>query len=231
MTEDEKSQVATKSENIEKLIRANKTQNAVSTRDVNIARAIWGQAIIQPPVHLKMPPILIQAFRVNQSTLGKTEDNLVVNLLLQTPKGKAFVPVAVIQDNPIGDALHKAVFAGLPAGQNVRTVDEKELEVWSSGNNFFAGWTVQIPLFPLPYTLPPSSMLLEGHGTPKLRKYTVHWPSGYRTSAENNECQAFATFVSQSWRYAGPAHDGALATDVIMITTSPEGKREGKNIG
>ena len=221
----EKSWTSTRNDSIEKLINAKKIQTQVSIKNENIARAIWGQAIIHPPIHLNFPPILIQAFRVNQSTFGEAEDNLIVNLLLQTPKGKAFVPVAVVQDNPIGDALHKAVFAGLPAGQNVKTVAENELEVWSHDNNFFAGWTVSIPLLPLPFTLPPSSMMLEGHGTPKLRKYTVHWPSGYETSSENNERQAFATFVNQSWRYAGPASDGALATDVIMITTSPKGKK------
>jgi hypothetical protein len=84
---------------------------------------------------------------------------------------------------------------------------------------------VPIPLLPLPYNLPPSSMMLEGHGSPRLRKYTVNWPSGYKTSAENNECQAFATFVNPSWKYAGPATDGALTTDCIMITTPPEHDR------
>ena len=222
---EEKSWTSTRSNSIEKLIKAKHIQTEVSIRDENIARAIWGQAIIHPPIHLNIPPILIQAFRINQSTFGEAEDNMIINLLLQTPKEKAFVPVAVVQDNPIGDVLHKAVFAGLPAGENVITVAENELEVWSQGNNFFAGWTVPIPLLPLPFILPPSSLMLEGHGTPKLRKYTVLWPSGYKTSSENNERQAFATFVNQSWRYAGPASDGALAADVIMITTSPKGKR------
>jgi sugar-specific transcriptional regulator TrmB len=227
--ENEKSQTPNGIDTFETLKSTKKTQARDSLREVNIARAIWGQAIIHPPTHLNIPPILIQAFRVDQSTFGETEDNMIINMLLQTPNGKAFVPVAVVQDNPTGDALHKAVFAGLPAGQNVKTVAENELEVWSKGNDFFAGWTVPVPLLPLPYTLPPSSMMLEGHGTPKHRKYTVHWPSGYTTSAENNERQAFATFVNQSWRYAGPASDGALATDVIMITTSPKEKKKEKN--
>jgi sugar-specific transcriptional regulator TrmB len=212
---------STRKDSINELIKVKKEHTGFSEKNVNIARAIWGQAIIHPPTHLNIPLILIQAFRVNQSTFGE-EDNMIVNLLLQTPKGNAFVPVAIVQDNPKAGVLHKAVFAGLPAGQNIKTVAEDELEVWSQGNNLFAGWTVPIPLLPLPYNLPPSSMMLEGHGSPRLRKYTVNWPSGYKTSAENNECQAFATFVNPSWRYAGPATDGALTTDCIMITTPPE---------
>jgi sugar-specific transcriptional regulator TrmB len=216
----------TRKESISELIRAKKDNAESYERNINIARCIVGQAIIHPPTHLNMPPILIQAFRIDQSTFGEKEDNMIVNLLLQTQKGNTFVPVAMVQDNPITGVLHKAVFAGLPAGQNIKTVAEDELEVWSKGNNLFAGWTVHIPLLPLPYSLPPSSMMLEGHGSPKLRKYTMNWPSGYKTSLRSNECQAFATFVNPSWRYAGPAIDGALTTDCIMITTPPEREKK-----
>jgi sugar-specific transcriptional regulator TrmB len=213
-------------ESIDELIQAEKDRAESYERNINISRCIVGQAIIHPPIHLNMPPILIQAFRIEQSTFGEKEDNMIVNLLLQTQKGNTFVPVAMVQDNPIAGDLHKAVFAGLPAGQNIKTVAEDELEIWSRGNNLFAGWTVHIPLLPLPYNLPPSSMMLEGHGSPKLRKYTMNWPSGYKTSLRSNECQAFATFVNPSWRYAGPAIDGALTTDCIMITTPPEREKK-----
>jgi HTH-type transcriptional regulator, sugar sensing transcriptional regulator len=217
---------STRKVSFDKPIRVKKDNKESDEKGINIARAIWGQAIIHPPIHLNIPPILIQAFRIDQSNVGEKGDNMIVNLLLQTPKGNTFVPVAIVQDNPKTGILHKAVFSGLPAGQNIKTVAEDELEVWSQGNNLFAGWTVPIPLLPLPYNLPPSSMMLEGHGSPKLRKYTVNWPSGYKTSARNNECQAFATFVNPSWRYAGPAIDGALTTDCIMITTPPEHEKK-----
>jgi len=212
----------TKKASIDELIRAKKYNTESYEKGINIARAIWGQAIIHPPIDFNMPPILIQAFRIEQSNFAEKGDNMIVNLLLQTSKGNTFVPVAIVQDNPRTERLHKAVFSGLPAGENIKTVAQDELEIWSQGSNLFAGWTVPIPLLPLPYTLPPSSMMLEGHGSPKLRKYTVNWPSGYRTSARNNERQAFATLVNPSWRYAGPATDGALTTDCIMITTPPE---------
>ncbi len=207
------------------------TLQSINDRDslesgATFARGIWGQAIIHPPSDLNMPPILIQAFRIDQSTFGEKGDNLIINLLLQTQKGNAFVPVAIVQDNPKSGALHKAVSVGLPAEQNIKTVAENELEIWSQSNNLFAGWTVPIPLFPLPYSLPPSSLMLEAHGSPKLRKYVVNWPSGYVSSARNNEYQAFATFVNLTWRYAGPATDGALTTDCIMITTPPQREKE-----
>jgi sugar-specific transcriptional regulator TrmB len=220
----------TKEANVDELIRAKKDKTESYEKGINIARAIWGQAIIHPPIDLNIPPILIQVFRIEQSNFAEKGDNMIVNLLLQTSKGNIFVPVAIVQDNPRTELLHKAVFSGLPAGENIKTVAEDELEIWSQGSNLFAGWTVPIPLLPLPYTLPPSSIMLEGHGSPKLCKYTVNWPSGYRTSARSNECQAFATFVNPSWKYAGPAVDGALTTDCIMITTPPEPeKKETKN--
>jgi sugar-specific transcriptional regulator TrmB len=219
-----------KKASVDELIRAKKNNTESYEKSINIARAIWGQAIIHPPIDLKIPPILIQVFRIEQSNFAEKGDQMVINLLLQTSKGNAFVPIAIVQDNPRILRLHKAVFSGLPAGENIKIVAEDELEIWSQGNNLFAGWTVPIPLLPLPYNLPPSSMMLEGHGSPKLRKYTVNWPSGYRTSARNNECQAFATFMNPSWKYAGPAIDGALTTDCIMITTPPEPeKKETKN--
>lgn len=219
-----------KKTSVDELIRAKNDNRESYEKGINIARAIWGQAIIHPPINLNIPPILIQAFRIEQSNFAEKGDNMIVNLLLQTSKGNAFVPVAIVQDNSRILRLHKAVFSGLPAGENIKTVAEDELEIWNQGNNLFAGWTAPIPLLPLPYNLPPSSMMLEGHGSPKLRKYTVNWPSGYRTSARNNECQAFATFVNPAWKYAGPAIDGALTTDCIMITTPPElAKKETKN--
>jgi hypothetical protein len=227
--ENKKPRISTRTDIIEQLNKII-THTEIPVREVNIARAIWGQAVIHPPDHLNTPSILVQAFRVNQSTFGIAEDNLIINLLLQTPKGKAFVPVALVQDNSKAGPLHRAVFAGLPAGQNIKTVAENELEIWSQGNNFFAGWTVDIPLLPLPYSLPPSSMMLEGHGTPKLRSYAVEWPSGYKTSSESYEAQAFATFVNQSWRYAGPASDGAISNDIFIITTAPKGKRKEQNV-
>jgi hypothetical protein len=170
--------------------------------------------------------MLIQGFRAEQSTIDEA-DNLFVQLLLDTPKGKAFVPVAIVEDSPGPRALHKALFAGLPATQNIIRVAKDELEVWSQGNNIFVGWTVQIPLLPLPYNLPPSSMILEGHGSPRIRTYTVNFPSGYKTIVKSNEFEAFATFVNTSWKYAGPATDGALTTDAFVITTPPKNKQEG----
>jgi hypothetical protein len=229
ITEGEETPSLTTKRVFDDMLHAETDDRVTREKGVTIARAIWGQAIIHPPPSLSIPPILVQAFRVDQSTYGEKGDNLIVNLLLETEKGNAFVPVAIVQDNSQAGVLHRAVFAGLPSSHNIKTVAEDELEVWSQGNNLFAGWTVPIPLLPLPYTLSPSSMILEGHGSPKLRKYDVTWPSGYKTSARNNECQAFATFVSPSWRYAGPATDGALTTDCIMITTPPETKKGDKD--
>jgi hypothetical protein len=72
------------------------------------------------------------------------------------------------------------------------------------------------------YSLPPSCILFEGIGLSKHQKTTTTWPSGFKTTAEYDNFEAFVTFINPSSNYAGPGTDGSLGTNVVATTTPPE---------
>jgi sugar-specific transcriptional regulator TrmB len=192
--------------------------------DRNVALASTGQVIIHPPGYLNMPDLMIDCWHVRkESTFGES-NSLIVSLWLNTPMGYAFVPVAIVEtsSNPKLIAFDKAFFAGTPAGQNIMQVTDKELQVWKQGDSLFAGWTIQIALPPLSYSLPPSCLLFEAIGEARTQKYTTPTlPSGYRGTCEYTGFDAFVRFVSPTWKYAGPATEAVFGMNVVMTSIAP----------
>jgi hypothetical protein len=103
-------------------------------------------------------------------------------------------------------------------------VKPEQLEVWKQDNTLFAGWTVPISLMAPKYSLPPSCILFEGIGLAKHQKTTTTWPSGFKTTAEYDNLEAFVTFINPSSNYAGPGTDGSLGTNVVATTMPPESR-------
>ena len=177
-------------------------------------------AIIHPPDFFNLSPLLIRIHRIEKySTFGE-EDVIIINLWLETPKGHAYVPVAVLSDNPNAQAYWKRQFASSPAGQNVQLAKKDELQIRVHGNTLFAGWTVPIPLFPSQYVLPPACILIEGYGDVKTAAYAIIQPSGGKFKAKQNGFDAFVTFMHPSSKYSGPGTDGFLVRDFIGYVTT-----------
>jgi hypothetical protein len=179
-----------------------------------------GQAIVHPPKNLNLPGMLFHIFHIDKHSSFGAEDAMLVMLWLETPKGYSYVPVAFVGDNPDSSNFWKRSFAGLPVGLNCQLVKKDELEVRLHGNILFCGWTVQIPLLQQ-YGLPPSCIMVEGHGVLKTVTYAVVQPSGYRMETEFNGFEAFVTFLHPSSKYSGPGTDGFLARDVVWTVSPP----------
>jgi hypothetical protein len=146
---------------------------------------------------------------------------LTVNLWLETPTGHAYVPVANAGDNPTAVAWRKTCFAGTPAVPNCHLLKKDEIQVRLQGNTLFAGWTVPIPLFPPPCTLPPACILFEGYGELKTGMVRTKSPSGRTQISEFNGFDAFVTFFHPASKYSGPGTDGLLRRDVVMTSYPP----------
>jgi hypothetical protein len=109
--------------------------------------------------------------------------------------------------------------AGTPLEQNLHLVNKDELQVKRHGNILFAGWTVPIPLYPLPKSLPPACIFFEGYrelgtGVSKNRvSLNRMWTSEFYAF------EAFVTFFHPSSKYSGPGTDGILFRDMIVTST------------
>ena len=180
-----------------------------------------GLAVIHPPKYLKLPDIMIIVNKIEkQSTLGE-EDAIIFLSWLETPKGYAYTPVAIIGDNPKAHAFWKNMNSGNPAGQNTHLMKKDEIEIRIHGNTLFANWSVPVTLYPEKFTLPPACILIEGYGEVKTTAYTVEPPSGYRIKREENYLDAFVSFFHPSTKYSGPGTDGCLIRDSIITIYPP----------
>lgn len=189
-----------------------------------VAYGSTGQVIVRPPANFSCPNIMIDCWHIRRGTFGKS-NTLIVSLWLNTPEGYMFVPAAVVETtaNPQLIEFYRGLFAGTPAGKNVIHVTDKELQVWRKGDGLFAGWTIQIPLDPLPRHLPPSCLLFERIGKARTQTYTTPlMPSGYTGTCEYTGFDAFVTFISPTWKYAGPATEAVFGMNVIMTSIAPQ---------
>jgi hypothetical protein len=214
---------------LNKVLNAQKIRAKNPLKGIGRMYATVATAIVHPPDNFNLPDMMIFVQKVEkQSTFG-AEDALIIFLWLETPKGYAYVPVALVGDNPRGQAVRKKMFAGTPAVQNVQLVKKDELQIRVHGNTMFAGWTVPIPLFPQPYTLPPACILIEGYGDVKSTAVSLQYTSGYKSQIEENYFDAFVTFFHPSSKYSGPGTDGRFVRDFIGTLTPPQRTVNPKN--
>jgi sugar-specific transcriptional regulator TrmB len=212
----------TEREVINKILHARKIPAKDSAKEVTRMYASIGIAAIHPPNHLNLPEMLIHIKKIEkQSTFG-AEDAMTIYSRLETPTGRAYLPVATVGDSPQVQPIRKVMFANTPAAQNVQLVKKDDLQVRVHGNTMFAGWTVPIPLYPPPYVLPPACLLIEGYGNVKTLAVTLLNPSGFKLEIEENLFDAFVTFMHSSSKYSGPGTDGCFARDYIITSTPPE---------
>jgi sugar-specific transcriptional regulator TrmB len=178
-------------------------------------------AVIHPPSYLNLPEMIIQVFNMNDKSSYGAENWLRIFLQLNTPKGKAFVPVSHVQDRPVKLNLRKATVVGTPAATNTQVIKKGEFQVQAHGNILFAGWTKPIPLLQGKYTLPPSCLLFEGYGKVKSGTIRIFSPIGFAQKWEYNGLEAFVTFFHPSSKYSGPGTDGRLARELVITGYPP----------
>jgi sugar-specific transcriptional regulator TrmB len=206
---------------LNKFIYAQKETAKIGSKDRIIIYASTGQAIIHPPDYFSLPDMLIEALHIDKKSSFGAEDALVIYLWLDTAKGHAYVPVAVVQDNPGNTEFWKSRNVGFPAEENVQLVKKDELQIRMHCNTLFAGWTVPIPLFPKPYRLPPAAILLEAYGNVKTGTFSYITRSGHKMKGELNGFEAFVTLFHSSAKYSGPGTEGVLHRELIAEMYPP----------
>jgi sugar-specific transcriptional regulator TrmB len=214
---EEKQVTLTEKDVLNKIINAQKTPSKDPTKENIKAYGTMAMAMLHPPEVFNLPEMIIMAWHIDkQSSLG-AEDMLNIYLLRETPTGTAYALAAMVGDNPKAVAFRKAAYARDPAGHSGQLVKKEELQVRVHGNTLFAGWTVPIPLFPQPYTLPPACILFEGYGELKTGTFEVkpQWSSRAQLY-EFNGFEAFVTLFHPTSKYVGPGTDGLLCRDLVV---------------
>ncbi|HLN89642.1 MAG TPA: hypothetical protein VK253_06215, partial [Candidatus Binatia bacterium] len=199
---------------LDKIIKA-KRKPAKTWSDPILFYGSHASAVIHPPYYFNLPNMMLSIYHNNKQSSFGDEDLMIISLWLETPKGHAYVPVALVTDNPEGSILRKKVWERTPVANNYQIVKKDEFEVRVQSNTLFAGWTAPILLVPSKYMLPPACILFEGYGKLVSGVSKTVVPSGRKVTTEYNGLEAFVTFFHPSSKYSGPGTDGLFARDAI----------------
>jgi sugar-specific transcriptional regulator TrmB len=217
----EKPRAITEQEVINKIRHAKKQPVKNPLKDKAVFYGKQSSAVIHPPAYLNLPDMIITLSIWNEKSTPGAQNWLMIQLWLDTPKGKAFVPVAHVRDSGINLEASRAAFAGYPLVENLQEISKVEFQVQAYGNIRFAGWTRPIPLIPPKYILPPSCILFEGYGKIKPGVIITRFPSGFLNVMEYNGMEAFVTFFHPASKYSGPGTDGTMNRELIMTIKPP----------
>jgi sugar-specific transcriptional regulator TrmB len=185
---------------------------------------------IHPPPEFGLPDMRIAVYHCNKQSSFGAEDFMNIMLHLDTPKGKQWVPVAHVTDNPKSVPHRKIVYANTPSGKNIQVLKNDELKISLHGNTLFAGWSAPIPLLPPKYILPPACIEFEGQGKIRTGIGKTTNQSGRKQIYEYNGFEAFVTFFHPSSKYYGPGTDGVLLRDLVFTAYPPAYKTQKKSL-
>ncbi len=218
---EEKPRLVAEEEVINKIINAKKQNQKTDITGKAVFYGSRASAVIHPPKYLNLPEMIISVACWNEKSSFGPENWLTINLWIDTPKGKAFLPVVIVQNNSAGLDLRKQIYIGTPAAKNTQIIKKDEFQVQVHGNILFAGWTKPIPLLPPKNSIPPSCILFEGYGEVKPGVINSGFPSGRKQNWEYNGLEAFVTFFHPSAKYSGPGTDGTFSREVILTSYPP----------
>lgn len=206
---------------LNKIIHAKKVTPRDPFKDVSVGYGSFAVGLIHLPDRLNLPDMLIQAYRHDKQSSFGAGETVIFYLWLDTPQGYAYVPVALVDDNPNGRIAWLLMLKGTPAENNIHTLKKDQIQVQVHGNTLFAGWTVPIPLFPEKHVLPPGCALFEGYGESRTVAYTLIFPNGAKCEMEDTSFDAFVTFIHSATKCSAPGTDGILVRDHISTNIPP----------
>jgi sugar-specific transcriptional regulator TrmB len=189
------------------------------TKETIVAYGWRARTIVRLPNLPSTQMIGINVIHLDDNSAFGGGKMIEVALWTETPRESSFVPVACLV-NPQGAMVMKHFYEGTPAAGNLVLVEpHKQVEIFRKDNLVFAGWTVNIPLPPLNYSLGPSCLYFEGYGPAQqlTRSYAV--PAGYKGTVDFKKRNAFVTFMHQPQPYIATGIQGTLITEYVMRTT------------
>jgi sugar-specific transcriptional regulator TrmB len=218
---EEISEMLTAEDILKKIINAKKFPARNWPKDIMRYYGSCIMAIIHPVKQLNIPNTMIAAWHFDKQSSFGAEDTIRFFLWLETEKGHAYVPVALITDNPKSAEFQKEITAGLPLARNVQVANKDGVQVRVHGNSGIAAWTAPIPLPPSRYVLPPACILVEGYSGINTIGTKHVTPCGVNIIIEINRYDGFVTFFHPSSKYTGPGTDGAVGRDVVLTEYPP----------
>jgi hypothetical protein len=178
-------------------------------------------ASICPPDYFGLPDIIIGIFQnIETSSFGRG-NVLKVFVRQRQEKNIHYNLVAHVEDNPEAFLYRKKILKDTSCGKNVILVKKDQLIIKKYGTSLFAGWTIQIPLIPSKYVLPPSSILFEGYGEIKSGVFNLNHQSGREQEVWFNTMDAFVTYFHPSSRYIGSGIEAFLDIDSVQVSHPP----------
>ena len=175
-------------------------------------------SVISLPRDFGLPTFIISLFKNNEKSCFGKQDWMIVHLPINGSKEFNYVPVALVQNTRRGHEFRKVRFSGSPVQNNIHIVNKHQLKIQTHGNSLFAGWTIDIPLFPSLNNLPPSCILFEGYGQVKSGQKINIKPWGKREVIYNS-LEAFTTFFHPSSKYSGSGNEGYIERELIITNT------------
>ena len=158
--------------------------------------------MFHPPEEFGLVDMRIHIFHANKQSSFGAEDFMNIQLYLETPMGKTWVPVAHITDNPKSVHLRKVVWAGTLAAQNIQVLKNDELKVSVHGNTLF-GW-LDSAHSTSSTQLSPCCIKFDGYGELKTGTVKTGTRSGRQQTYEFNGLEAFVTLFHPSSKFSGP---------------------------
>jgi sugar-specific transcriptional regulator TrmB len=175
-------------------------------------------AMIHPPKHFELPPIIIGVCKHNHKSSFGIEDVIYVHLLNNKEGNVTSKLVTVLHNNPEATEFRK-FYSGGSTKTNVKLLRENQLNIRRGGNSLFVGWTVPIPLIPSKHVLPPSCLLFEGYG--KVKSGVMNMiVSSRKINVVYNYLEAFVTFFHPISRYSSPGTEGFIDTEFVRTSYS-----------
>ncbi len=95
-------------------------------------------AVIHTPETFNLPDMIILICHFDEQSSSGADEAIIINLLLDTPKGRSFVPVAIANTYPQSQIGFRHMYANTPAADNIRLIKEKEIQIRIHCNNLFA---------------------------------------------------------------------------------------------
>lgn len=201
---------------INKIITARKKPSSEEDFEGYHSYTSSGLAVVRLNEKKDLPTILIRSWHFDKKSVFGTGDVLMLHLWLKAQDEYAFVPVAIVHDQPETTNHWKEWMAGTPAAQNVQSIKKDEIEVQSYGKTLFACWTKPIPLIPKTYILPPSTIILRGFGNVITGVFTQLFPSGIQSRMEFNGFEAYVTFIHGKTKYSGSSSVGFIFREALL---------------